>query len=183
MRRRLPHDIPSWVDDGAVFFITINCVPRGMNQLARPGVAAAIESSLRYYQTARKWWIHHFLLMPDHLHGLISFSQEAPMRRTISDWKRFVARTAGIDWQRDFFDHRIRNDESQSEKWHYIRANPVRKGLVADPDAWPYQWSSMDLSQGTAASEKPPCLNQSRAAASEKPPYLHTPTSTHQSES
>jgi len=37
----------------------------------------------------------------------------------------------GIKWQRDFFEHRLRSDESWREKADYILANPVRKGLVA----------------------------------------------------
>jgi hypothetical protein len=40
-------------------------------------------------------------------------------------------------WQRGFFDHVLRSDESYAEKWNYVRANPVRAGLVNDPD-WPY---------------------------------------------
>jgi len=78
--------------------------------------------------------------MPDHLHGLISFGRDVAMRRVVADWKRFLARERGIEWQRDFFDHRIRDDESLTEKWHYIRHNPVRKQLVSEPDEWPYQW-------------------------------------------
>ena len=37
------------------------------------------------------------------------------------------------------FHHRLRRDESYSEKWDYVRMNPVRAGLIADPDRWPYQ--------------------------------------------
>ena len=39
-------------------------------------------------------------------------------------------RHAGVHWQRDFFDHRIRDNEDLREKREYILANPVRKGLV-----------------------------------------------------
>jgi hypothetical protein len=44
----------------------------------------------------------------------------------------------GIEWQRDFFEHRLRSDESWREKANYILANPVRKGLVAEISQWPY---------------------------------------------
>jgi hypothetical protein len=40
-------------------------------------------------------------------------------------------------WQRDFFDHVLRSSESYSEKWKYVRDNPVRAGLVSI-DAWKY---------------------------------------------
>jgi putative transposase len=43
-------------------------------------------------------------------------------------------------WQRGFFDHRLRADESFEEKATYVRMNPVRKGLVGRPDDWPHLW-------------------------------------------
>jgi hypothetical protein len=51
-------------------------------------------------------------------------------------------REAGIPaphWQKGFFDHVLRTQESLRVKWTYVRRNPVRAGLVDDPDAWPYQ--------------------------------------------
>ena len=42
-------------------------------------------------------------------------------------------------WQKGFFDHVMRSEESYSEKWLYVAGNPVRKHLVPRPDDWPYQ--------------------------------------------
>jgi hypothetical protein len=42
-------------------------------------------------------------------------------------------------WQKDFFDHVLRSDESYSEKWQYMRQNPVRAGLVEKPEDWEFQ--------------------------------------------
>jgi hypothetical protein len=39
-------------------------------------------------------------------------------------------------WQREFFDHVLRSAESYSEKWNYVRNNPVRAGLVSTADEW-----------------------------------------------
>jgi putative transposase len=175
VRKSLPHEIPSWVEEGAVFFITINCEPRGRNQLATPPIATAIERSLHHQNSCGAWWIHLFLLMPDHLHGLISFSRETPMQSSIQNWKRFLARQEGIAWQRDFFDHRLRHDESLTEKWNYIRENPVREGLVATPDDWPYQWTSgRDGSPSRPSSEDRSStlhVSPTAHALSEKSPY------------
>jgi REP element-mobilizing transposase RayT len=179
IRKRLPHEIPPWVGEGAVFFITINCQLRGRNQLVQPSIADCIDRSLHHQHSRGEWWIHLFLLMPDHLHALLSFSQETSMEASISNWKRFVARQAGIVWQRDFFDHRLRRDESLNEKWNYIRQNPVRKGLVATPDDWPFQWTpgrdgspsrpSVDDRCSTVIASPP------AAALSEKSPYQQSP--------
>jgi hypothetical protein len=41
-------------------------------------------------------------------------------------------------WQRGFFDHILRSEESYRQKWNYVRDNPVRAGLVANANDWPY---------------------------------------------
>jgi putative transposase len=41
-------------------------------------------------------------------------------------------------WQRGFFDHLLRSDESYEQKWNYVRENPIRAGLARIADDWPY---------------------------------------------
>ena len=78
--------------------------------------------------------------MPDHLHALIAFPSVGTMSAITRLWKGFLARQYKIRWQRDFFDHRIRNEESWQQKAHYIRQNPVRARLVQEAANWPYVW-------------------------------------------
>ena len=137
---KLDHDVPPWVPDDAVFFITINCAVRGENSLDLPEVAKPLLDGMKVYQEQQKWWIHLALVMPDHLHMLTTLGIQYAMPKTISDWKRYWARRLGIKWQDDFFDHRIRSEEQYVEKYDYIRLNPVRKGLVKTPEEWPYVW-------------------------------------------
>ena len=56
----------------------------------------------------------------------------------MSKWKEWTAKTLNIEWQRDFFEHRLRKEESFREKADYIFANPVRAGLVERSEGWPY---------------------------------------------
>ena len=56
------------------------------------------------------------------------------MLETSSRKQIALTRTVRI-WQRGLFDHVLRNDESQ--KWNYVRDNPVRAGLVTNADDWP----------------------------------------------
>ena len=79
---------------------------------------------------------------PDHWHGLVSFPRDEGMEKVVSNFKEVTAKKAGISWQRRFFDHRLRNEESFDEKARYIRMNPVRKGLVATPEEWRWVWES-----------------------------------------
>lgn len=67
------------------------------------------------------------------------------MKASISNWKPYVARKLSIEWQRDFFDHRIRDANSLREKEDYIRMNPVRKGLCEKPAEWSYCWTAADF--------------------------------------
>ncbi len=141
-RTRLPHEVPLWVDpQKEVYYLTINCRLRGVCQLTEPPISKAVLDGVAFRQVSGLWFAHLFLLMPDHAHGLVSFP---PSQRTllgvVSDWKRWTSRHLGTQWQEDFFEHRLRNDESARDKADYIFANPVRKGLVAHPQDWPYVW-------------------------------------------
>lgn len=60
------------------------------------------------------------------------------MGKIVGNWKRYTSKTASMKWQENFFDHRIRSGENWEEKAHYIRMNPARKGLVEDPEEWPW---------------------------------------------
>jgi REP element-mobilizing transposase RayT len=42
-------------------------------------------------------------------------------------------------WQEEFFDHVLRSSESYSQKWDYVRENPVRARLVKRSNEWPWQ--------------------------------------------
>jgi len=139
-RRSLPHDPPHFIGTSdAVFFITLCCKTRGQNQLCHRETANVIFASARFYFERGAWGLPLLLLMPDHLHMLATFGQDTGMKRVIRNWKRYLSNHAGIDWERDFFDHRLRGDEGFTEKANYILNNPVRAGLVARFEDWPYQ--------------------------------------------
>jgi hypothetical protein len=78
--------------------------------------------------------------MPDHVHLLASFPTQKEMTVVIKEWKAYTAKATGVRWQRGFFDHRLRREESLRDKSDYILQNPVRKGLVAQAEDWPHAW-------------------------------------------
>src|ERR1039457_5271906 len=138
-RRALPHDPPHFIGTSdAIFFITICCQPKGENQLCHSRIAETLFASTRFYWNRHLWGLPLLLLMPDHLHMLATFGPDASMEKVIRNWKRHTARNIGIRWQRDFFDHRLRSDESFEEKAAYILHNPVRARLVTRFEDWPY---------------------------------------------
>ena len=81
--------------------------------------------------------------MPDHLHLFCARNNEDhTLEGWVSFWKRRIRRELGTSealFQAHSFQHRLRRDESYSEKWDYVRMDPVRAGLVSEPGQWPYQ--------------------------------------------
>ena len=99
------------------------------------------------------WWVGDYLLMPDHVHFFARAARNAdPMKIWMQTWKsassHVLPKRLGLEppfWQKDYFDRYLRNGETYSEKWTYVEANPVRAGLVARPEDWPFRGRIHDL--------------------------------------
>ncbi|MEP7014179.1 MAG: transposase [Verrucomicrobiota bacterium] len=97
-------------------------------------------------------WVGAYVLMPDHFHLFVALDDE---RLTLSDWIKSLKgtvsarlRTTAIGppyWQKGFLDHVLRSEESYSQKWYYVRENPVRAGLASRWQDWPYTGEIFDL--------------------------------------
>ncbi|MEM9081766.1 MAG: hypothetical protein AAGC74_13865 [Verrucomicrobiota bacterium] len=139
-RKRLYHEVPSGVDPvEAVFFVTICCAERGGDFLVSDSVGTGLVESVRYQNEGGVWWCSAFVVMPDHVHGLIRFGNRdagVGMREVMKRWKAWTAREFRIRWQRGWFDHRLRSEEREREKAMYVLENPVRAGLVEKWEDW-----------------------------------------------
>jgi len=139
-RKSLPHDPPIWLDlHGAVFLITCCAKDRQLKPFASPETALGLQDSIRHRVRSRIWWVFAACIMPDHVHLVLGFPPETDLSKIVRDWKRWTSRAHGFDWQRDFFEHRLRHEESFQEKCRYVLENPVRAGLVEDWWDWPYR--------------------------------------------
>lgn len=146
VRKKLPHGPPPFPSTGEpVQFVTLNAEVRGGEPFL--AAAGAILDAARFYHVHGRWFLRLFLVMPDHLHMLATFPREASVKATCGAWKGFLRRTAVIRFQTDCFEHRIRNETEFSEKWDYVRNNPVRKGLVERADEW-HWWMGFDPRDG-----------------------------------
>ena len=122
-----------------IVFLTI-CSYKRRPQLANAEVHKALLASWR---EADAWLVGFYLIMPEHVHLFCAPNNED---HTIEQWATFWKRCLRHQlratepfFQTHSFHHRLRRDENYSEKWDYVRANPVRAGLVSNPDDWPYQ--------------------------------------------
>jgi len=132
-----------------IYFVTV-CAFRRRLILARDAIAAVLVGELRSARERHGWPIGSYVIMPDHVHF---FCGPDPCAISLSDfmreWKSWTSRrvntlrprpttAATTLWQREFFDHILRSDESYAQKWDYVRDNPVRAGLVRFAEDWPY---------------------------------------------
>lgn len=161
-RKKLPHETPSWVHQGEKHFITINYRKRNSNELMKH--SGQLLRSAAHYEQIGKWYLWLMVIMPDHIHFIATFDLTSGLQKTVSSWKRYQATTLSIEWQPDFFEHRLRNQAEFDEKSHYVRMNPVRKGLVRNPDDWPHVLDRISL-DGSSLGE---------FALPKKPPYRST---------
>ena len=139
---RLHHSVPHWVEPGTLFHIRIR-LDREKQQrpLVDLSLAQALLNSAKFYEGTMRWHFTLFLVMPDHVHAVLSFPRDKSMSEVIRDWKRFHTRTHRVKWQEGYFDHRLRSDErgiQLSAKLNYIRQNPVAAGLCARAEEWPW---------------------------------------------
>jgi len=143
---RLPHHIPHWVDPSQSIYHIRNRVHGATPcPLTDPHLARRLLDSVVFFGSHQRWWPHVFLLMPDHLHALLSFPATESMSRVIADWKRWHTKTNRVAWQEGFFDHRLRREESLEHAIEYIRKNPVARGLCTTIDDWPWRLSAQDM--------------------------------------
>jgi REP element-mobilizing transposase RayT len=99
-----------------------------------------------------KYHLHGVIVMPDHVHMIITALNDDEgdpfgLAEIMNGIKGASAHTInktlgqrGHVWQREFFDHILRSDESAHNKVQYICENPVRKGLVKEADDYPWLW-------------------------------------------
>jgi hypothetical protein len=77
--------------------------------------------------------------MPDHIHFLFTLGPRLSLGQTIIKFKaktKDAIEATGLEWQRDFFDHRLRAEDAMESFAKYIFLNPYRKGLIMHSESW-----------------------------------------------
>ena len=144
-----------------IYFVTFNTRNRAC-LLANEAVHNAFIDFSHAGHRTKGIAVGRYVIMPDHAHifvaGPPSFRLEQWGRMLKQALGRLVKPRAGSTgasqkrpysrdgiWQRGFFDHLMRNSESYARKWEYVRMNPMRVGLVKDPEDWPFQGQIVPL--------------------------------------
>ncbi len=100
---------------------------------------------LRSLVAEHKFELHDFVVMPDHVHWLLTVYDEMTIEKAMQLIKgRFSHRLShefgylGEVWQRGFTEEQVMNPESLDAHREYIAQNPLKAGLAAAADEFPF---------------------------------------------
>lgn len=96
-------------------------------------IGVEVEKSILYINTYQYVNVDKYVVMPNHIHLIISICNEKTGQADIDIFeimkrlKSFTTRIFGGElWQRSYFDHIIRGQQDYDEIWQYIDENPIR---------------------------------------------------------
>jgi tRNA threonylcarbamoyl adenosine modification protein (Sua5/YciO/YrdC/YwlC family) len=112
----------------------------GSCALRQPEIAAVIRGALFHFDNTR-YELFTWCVMPNHVHVIVRPMGEHMLSDILRSWKSFTARVAnrllkrtGEFWQRESYDHLIRNEDDFRHHIRYVLENPDKAGLKA----WPW---------------------------------------------
>ena len=144
-RRHPAHGVIHLADQATIVFITV-CTRRRQPWLARDAVHQLLRKT---WTEARAWSVGRYVIMPDHVHLFAAPTEPyLGLDSWIQYWKSIFSKGhQRVDhrWQSDHWDRRLRGEESYDDAWEYVVNNPVRHGLVARAEDWPYQGTICEL--------------------------------------
>ncbi|HEY5792257.1 MAG TPA: class I tRNA ligase family protein [Chthoniobacterales bacterium] len=103
--------------------------------LGKPEIATLVENALKHFDGER-YDLLAWCVMPNHVHVVFTPIGDHSLSGILHSWKSFTANKAnealgrtGEFWQRESYDHLIRNSEEFSRQVQYALANPEKAGL------------------------------------------------------
>ncbi|MDR3753754.1 MAG: transposase [Terracidiphilus sp.] len=116
----------------------------GSAVLADPRIAGAMTAALRYWNDKR-YRLLAWCVMPNHVHVVIRLFPGHELGAIVKGWKLHVSKAAkhalgqtGTLWQREYYDHLIRDGDDLRRAIQYVIENPPKAALKD----WPWVWSA-----------------------------------------
>ena len=139
----MPWGLKRYQDTGDLHFVTFSCYPRRPlleTHHAQPLFEWALEQARIHYGLG----VLGYVIMPEHVHLLVSEPERGNLATALKAMKQSVARRlvgrGQHFWQERYYDFNVRTGKKRIEKLRYMHRNPVKRGLVDKPEDWP--WSS-----------------------------------------
>jgi len=97
------------------------------------------------YRRQGRFELHAFVVMPEHVHLLLTPASDVTLERSIQFIKGGYSHALRVEldrkgevWQRGFSDHRSRDAADFDAHRDYIHGNPVKRGLVESASDYRY---------------------------------------------
>jgi len=151
---------------GARTFFVTSSICEKRNLLQSDHSAGLFVRVLYDYRALGKFRLHEFVVMPDHVHALLTPAAALSLERAVQFIKGGLSyrlrKAEKIQvWQESFTNHRIRDVGDYARHCEYVRMNPVRARMVRDAAAYPFS----SASPGFRLDAMPPGLKPGRFRA------------------
>ena len=139
----MPSSLKRYQTEGHYHFLTFSCYHR-LPKLNNDSARIVFEEMLEAVRRRHRLFIFGYVLMPEHVHLLLSEPTAYPLATSISVLKGETAKVLKYGslpfWQPRYYDFNVFTQAKFAEKLRYIHRNPVTRGLVEKPEDW--TWSS-----------------------------------------
>jgi putative transposase len=140
----MPKGLVRYQQSRCFHFITFSCCRR-LPLLNKAHAYGAFESELDRVRRRFGLFVIGYVLMPEHVHLLVTEPDIKTLAIAVQVLKQKTSKQLKAPsevrfWQPRYYDFNVWSEDKPSEKLRYIHRNPVRRGLVAKPEDWP--WSS-----------------------------------------
>lgn len=139
----MPSGLKRYQASGHNHFVTFSCycrLPYLTDDTARQTFLDVLET----VRQRHRFLLFGYVLMPEHVHLLLSEPKDYPLSATLNVVKTHTSRRLKADrkqfWQKRYYDFNVFTQSKFTEKLRYIHRNPVTRGLVVSPELW--AWSS-----------------------------------------
>ena len=139
----MPSRLKRYQNDGNHHFLTFSCYRR-LPYLDNDHSRKVFLDILDVVRRRHQFFLFGYVLMPEHVHLLLSEPKAEPLHNTLRVLKGQTSRqlrgSRDRFWQTRYYDFNVLTHRKFVEKLRYIHRNPVARGLVSNPEDWP--WSS-----------------------------------------
>lgn len=139
----MPSRLKRYQSEGSYHFLTFSCYHR-LPYLASDHARITFEKELERLRQRHRFLVFGYVLMPEHVHLLISEPELQPLSKTLNVLKAETSKrlrgTRPRFWQTRYYDFNVLTQSKFVEKLRYIHRNPVERGFLERPEDW--QWSS-----------------------------------------
>ena len=162
------------MDDSARTFFVTSITWRRVPIFRVEARARLLIDVLLGYRDQRKYLLHEFVVMPDHIHLLLTPGPEISLERALQFVKGgYSYRLRKVEkiqvWQESFTNHRIRDADDYERHCEYVRLNPVRARLVRESVAYAFSSASHEYKLDGVPRGLKPGFSKSAGRGAEAP--------------